>query len=256
MANIIISAKSGSSWTDNELTAFDVQVNTVDAATFFNGAQLSDPTVSPVILANERRPEGPLVKCDRLFFQYLKDAERGEESLVNDFAAFILGMFEYDEPDRFIHRRKDLPFVMCGMDVDARPDVCVMSESEYLLLVQANKRGTNRRDPEPQLIAEAIAAFYQNNLHRKFTGRVQLNSQTISGIVMVGAMPIFYRIPITTELVQCVQAGMHPSQPTIVQRCVPPVPHPDVYGVKGLVPLANRVVVMQCFEAFKAFVGT
>jgi len=80
----------------------------------------------------------------------------GEESLVDDFAAFLLGMFEYGEPDRVIHQRKELSFIMCGTVVDAKPDVCVMSESEYLLLVQKDKRGTNHVDPEPQLIAEAI----------------------------------------------------------------------------------------------------
>jgi len=69
----------------------------------------------------------------------MKDAVRGEESLVNDFAAFILGMFEYDEPERIIHQRKELSFVMCGMTVDAKPDVCVMSASEYLLLVQEDR---------------------------------------------------------------------------------------------------------------------
>jgi hypothetical protein len=71
---------------------------------------------------------------------------------------------------------------------------------------------------------------------------------------MVGVVPVFFRIPITMELVHCVQAGRHPAQPTNVQRCIPPVPNPDAYPEEGLVPLANRVVVMQCFEAFKAFV--
>ena len=143
MANIILSAKSGSSWTDNELTAFSIQVDTVDAATFFSTStnRLSDPavSVSAVILTNERQPQGPLTKVDRLFFRYMKDAETGEESLVDDFAAFVLGMFGYDEPDRVIHRHKELSFIMCGTQVDAKPDLCVMSDSEYLLLVQEDK---------------------------------------------------------------------------------------------------------------------
>jgi hypothetical protein len=48
-------------------------------------------------------------------------------------------MLGYDEPERVIHQRKELSFIMCGMEVDAKPDVCVMSESEYLLLVQEDK---------------------------------------------------------------------------------------------------------------------
>jgi hypothetical protein len=113
MSKIILSAKSGSDWTDNELTAFNIQVDTVDSATFFNTVRLPAPNVSPVILTNEARPQGILPKGDRLFFHYMRDAAKGEESSVDDFAAFILGMFNYDEPDRVIHNRKELSFVMC-----------------------------------------------------------------------------------------------------------------------------------------------
>ena len=66
----------------------------------------------------------------------MKDAVTGEESLVDDFAVFLLSMFEYDEPDRLIHQRKEVSFVMCGTVVAAKPNVCVMTESQYLLLVQ------------------------------------------------------------------------------------------------------------------------
>jgi hypothetical protein len=100
-------------------------------------------------------------------------------------------------------------------------------------------------DPEPQLIAEAIAAFYQNNLRRKLAGRPMMKSQTFPGITMVGVVPIFYRIPITAELVQCVQAG---PEPTIVQRCIPSVPDRDAYPGEGLVPLANRRTY--CYAVF------
>jgi hypothetical protein len=138
MTNVILSAKSGSDWTDNELVGLNIEVNNVPAPTFF-GQGLPNLSVSQVILTNERRPQGPLAKADRLFFRYLKDAETGEESLVDDFAAFILGLFQYDEPEGVIHQRKELSFIMCGSRVDAKPDVCVMSESEYLLLVQEDK---------------------------------------------------------------------------------------------------------------------
>lgn len=116
------------------------------------------------------------------------------------------------------------------------------------------QRGTNHTDPEPQLFAEAIAAFYQNNLRRKLAGRPMVTSQTLPGITMVGAVPLFYRIPVTANLVQCVQAGRYSPEPTIVQRCIPPVPNRDAYPEEGLVPLANRRIVMQCFQAFKVFV--
>ncbi len=81
-----------------------------------------------------------------------------------------------------------------------------------------------------------------------------LDSQIIPGITMVGVVPTFYRIPVTAELVRYVQAGTHSLEKTTVHRCIPPVPNPLSYLDEGLVPLANRVTVMQCFEAFKTFV--
>ena len=71
---------------------------------------------------------------------------------------------------------------------------------------------------------------------------------------MVGIVPIFYHIPITPELIKCVQAGRFLTEPTIVQKCIPPVPDQDAYYKEGLVPLANQCIVIQCFEAFKAYI--
>lgn len=107
---------------------------------------------------------------------------------------------------------------------------------------------------EPRLIAEAIAAFYQNNLRRQAAGRPTVDSQTFPCIIMVDTAPIFYLITFTMELVQCVQVGKCPPRTTIVQRCIPPVPNPGDYSQDGLVPPANRGIVFQCFQAFKAFV--
>ncbi|KAF8881159.1 hypothetical protein CPB84DRAFT_1735260 [Gymnopilus junonius] len=255
VANIILSAKSGRDWTVNELRAFNIQLKTIDAATFFGQALLPVPQVSHVVLSNEKRPTGVLNKTDRLFFRHMQDARNGEESLVNDFAAFILCMFGYDDPDGVIHQRKELSFIMRGSLVEAKPNVCVMSESGYLLLVQEDKRGTHRTNAEPQLIAEAIAVFYQNNLRRDWTGQTQLVSQTIPGIIMVGVVPTFYLITVTADLLTSVISGSYPSEATIVKRCIPPVLNLNSYPEEGIVPLANRVIVMQCFQAFKAFVG-
>ena len=71
---------------------------------------------------------------------------------------------------------------------------------------------------------------------------------------MIGIVPIFYHIPITPELIKCVQAGRFSTEPTIVQKCIPPVPDQDAYYKEGLFPLANWRIVIQCFEAFKAFI--
>lgn len=81
-----------------------------------------------------------------------------------------------------------------------------------------------------------------------------MDSQIIYGILMVGTVPTFYRIPVTATLVRAVRCGWSPGQWTRVQRCVPSVPNQDAYPKEGLVPLINRRIVMQCYEAFKALV--
>ena len=79
-------------------------------------------------------------------------------------------------------------------------------------------------DPEPQLIAESIGAFYQNNLARTSSGLPTLSLKEFPGIAMMGISPISYRIPITQALLEAVETGSYPTNPTIVQRLVPPVP--------------------------------
>ena len=146
MANLVRCAKSGSNWGMNELIAFNIKVNNVNAQTFFGNPNLPQITVSPVILDNLEEPAGSLHKADMDFFAYMEDAMTippGEESFVDDFAAFLLKMMSYDEGRRVIHLWKEMGFEMCGQRVDAKADVCVMERSgtgaKYLLLVQEDK---------------------------------------------------------------------------------------------------------------------
>ena len=71
---------------------------------------------------------------------------------------------------------------------------------------------------------------------------------------MVATAPIFYRIPITQELLFSIVTSQYPAQVTVVQRFIPPVAVPEAYRQEGMVPLENRQVVFQCFEAMKQFV--
>ena len=89
----------------------------MDIASFFNSPELPAAlAVSETILNNQNRPDGPLTKTERQFFQYLKVTEQATsaESAVGDFAAFVLRMLDYDDGDRFICLRKKLLFAMGG----------------------------------------------------------------------------------------------------------------------------------------------
>lgn len=172
MATLIRSTKSGPEWTKNELRGYNITVTPQNVAAFFGNPTLPQPSVHQIILDNEEYPpDGIANKDDRHFFFYMEEAMAippGEESAVGDFTARLLALLGYDvATDRFIRQRKDIPLFMCGGHTHAKPDVCVVDRNLGIpvLLVQEDKRHLEVEvpDPEPQLIAQAIAAFQHNN---------------------------------------------------------------------------------------------
>ncbi|KAF8874855.1 hypothetical protein BD779DRAFT_1565425 [Infundibulicybe gibba] len=261
MATLTRSAKSGSKWAPNDLRAFNIQVVLQDAFSFFNLQELPVPQNIPHAIWNSVTPPpaAQLSKTERLFFGYLEDAVTmppEEESLVKDFVAFLLGMLDYDAGSRIVHTRKEMPFYMCGSRVDAKVDVTVIERDplfQYILLVQEDKRYQTGDDPEPRLIAEAIAAFHQNNRSREISRLPPIESQTFPAITIVGTAATFYKITITQDLLFAVETGQYPTNATVIYRFVPRVPDIGKYPSKGMIPLENRRLVLQCFEAFKQF---
>jgi hypothetical protein len=86
------------------------------------------------------------------------------------------------------------------------------------------------------------------------SGFQRLPAKDICAIVMKHAAPIFYRIHVTTALVDAVAVLAYPQEETTVLRFIPPVPNQQLYSTEGMHPLANRRSVSQCFEAFKAVI--
>ncbi|KAJ7130293.1 hypothetical protein C8R44DRAFT_872111 [Mycena epipterygia] len=256
LLHVTLSARCGGDWTVNELDALNIRIDTLNPTSFF-GAALPAPTVAPILLDNRTRPPGQISKENRLFFRYLRDATSRlplgplTESVVGAFAAFLLKMLDYDEPERVVHQRLEIGFVMCGQKVDATPSVVIMDDEDYILLVQER----HSLDAEPQLIAEAVAAFYENNRRRTDVGLTPVTSKVFAGIVMAGTAPTFYKIPISSELVTAMSSAQYPPTATVVSKLIPPVPDLHRYLNEGMVPLENRRVVFQCLAAFKQFVA-
>src|ERR1700722_2969849 len=100
---------------------------------------------------------------------------------------------------------------LCGeMNRSAQTDVClVQGTSTILPVVQEDKITTNQRDPEAQVIAEAIAAFQHNNRDRERLGETELDSMTIPSIPMIDTRPIFYEIPVTKQLSEAVATAQY-----------------------------------------------
>ncbi|KAF9446364.1 hypothetical protein P691DRAFT_733405 [Macrolepiota fuliginosa MF-IS2] len=249
MAQLIRSAKSGSDWTEYELIAFNIVIQDVDVATFFGAPQLPPTTASPVLLNNVLRPAPAAVisKEDRLFFTYLDGANTDEEAAVDDFTCHILRMLDFDDNNKLIATRRELSFTMCGTRVRAEADIAILDNTQYSLVVQEDKRSTAFDGPEPRLIAAAIAAFVENGYRRLSS----LPQKTFPAITMVGPCPFFYKIPVTEALVNALVTAQYPTQPTIVQRLVPPVPDISSYRRHGMNLLENRGIAFQCFEAMR-----
>jgi hypothetical protein len=248
------SSKSGSDWTEDDLSAFKITFEGQDSATFFGVDPLPHPVNIPAAILTDLSRK--MDTQDRETYRFLGLMEQAMssatlETAVDDFSQNVFRLMRYDDPGFLVRSGVDLTFFMCGEERHAQTDVCVMNNDLILLIVQDDKRLANAANPQAQLVAEAIAAFHQNNILRDKMNLSMLNSTIMAGITMCGTSPVFYKIPITQDLVDCVRMGVEPSIDTKVLRHIPLFPD----GIKeGMVPLGNRLVALKCYDAFKAFV--
>jgi hypothetical protein len=162
----------------------------------------------------------------------------------------------YVPQTRMARTRAYIPLIICGQECHAKTDVCIVDSDDILLLVQEDKRHKEPKDPEPQLIAEAIAAFQTNNRRRThILGQDPIVHKVMPGITLKGTSPIFYKIPITTELAQSIALGFYPHTPTSVYAHLPAIARPARRLSEGMKPLDNRATILACYEAFKRFVN-
>ncbi|KAJ2915618.1 hypothetical protein MD484_g4789, partial [Candolleomyces efflorescens] len=260
MANLIRSAKFGSDWTINELDSYNIRLERQEALEFFGVPVLPDPAVDPELLqhleADEMQQDRNAELINLLDLAMLRSSG---ESAVVDFAVELLKLTGYVRRNRVARTRKDLPLLICGEWRHAKTDVCIVDreQGDILLLVQEDKllEDTEPLDARAQLVAEALAAFTENNASRMSSDLAPLESKVVSGIVMVGTAPTFFKIPITQELVTHVRHGTYPPTATIVNYCFPPVPRPARRRRDGMKPLDNRRQFLSCYQAFKTIVG-
>ncbi|KAM6493592.1 hypothetical protein JOM56_011726 [Amanita muscaria] len=257
MAQLIRSAKPGSDWTENELDAYHITVVSQTKQQFFGVSNL--PRTARPSLVGFMTTEDRQLAADsetRKLLHYLDlalDPKVGQEAAVDNFASKLLEKLGYDDGDRIIFVRRALPLVICGVYSSAQTDICVMDDNEILLLVQEDKRLLSLKDPEPQVIAEAIAAFAVNNKVRvESLSLPPLAAATFPAITMVGTNPIFYKITVTAELSTAVRQGTYPATETSALKYIPALPKRQSLGMR---PLENRVEILACLEAFKQFLG-
>ena len=102
------------------------------------------------------------------------------------------------------------------------------------------------------VLADALAAFTADNERRTHTGLAPIPSKRYIGIGMVRSAPRLYKITITQALLNAVVTCQFPAEETVIERFIPPVPNMDNFFVEGMMPLENRHICFQCFEALRA----
>lgn len=259
MANLLRTAKSGSSWTRSELDAYNITIIEQDAPLFFETARLPQPSVPDDLLRSLELADAEQLDTCRTIaaMELAMRPHPSEESAVDDFAVRLFDLLGYTTRHISLRTRKDIPLLICGEYRHAKTDVCLLANgTDILLLVQEDKRSFEEHgsDPEAQLIAEAIASFQENNKIRRALKIAEQSEALIPGIVMIGSFPTFYKIRVTQELAKAVAHGTFPTERFIVYSHTPVLPRPRRRLSEGMKPLDNRKIILQCYEAFKKFI--
>ena len=159
-----------------------------------------------------------------LLLQYVDLASRadsGQESAIHGFVGEILRTLRYEKRGLLRSCYAILLLINGDPKRSAQTDLCLVHGSSIILLVvQEDKTIVSVRDPEPQVIADAIATFQCNNRIRARLGEPECDSMTIPSITMIGTRPIFYLVPVTRDLSEAVATAQYPLSSTVVKKCV------------------------------------
>ncbi|KAJ6465488.1 hypothetical protein C8R47DRAFT_1235714, partial [Mycena vitilis] len=256
MADIHRSAKSGKQWTQNEIDAYNIHLSSQDATAFFGTTQLPATTVDSEILTVQ---DADAAVSDTAWdLLSLVGCCHAKESSVIDFAVVLLHAVGYVHRPRTITRtRLDLRLVVCGENKVARSDVCIFDRrTDGIVLLVQDKCIGGPIYAYPRLVAAAIATYQAYQTTRVTSGLPRLPGMVRADPIAIvlytdGTSPTFYKVPLTEELVRCVEDGQYPETPTIVAVHNPSLPRPHRRRLEGMKPLDNRIIILECYEAFK-----
>ena len=168
MANLIRSAKSGSDWTLSDLDSYNIELHRENHLAFFGVQALPPPQVDPELMNTTEADD--MVQDRNAELINLLDLAM-TQCAVDDFVVELFKALGYVRRHRVARTRKDLSLLVCGERRHAQTDVCIIDrhQNDIILLVQEDKRveGGENLDARAQLVAEAIAAFTENNMNRE-----------------------------------------------------------------------------------------
>jgi hypothetical protein len=255
------SAKSASNWDEEDLVKYNIRIIvTQNAAAFFGTPDLPEP--NPVVqeimaLNTEDFAQATTAEGSHVLFALHKAMQRSsQESAVDDYSVALLRNCGFAPLGQHIQTKTDQTLGICRENRHAKINIRIVDSNEIIRLVQENKRYTETTHPSAQLIAEAIAAFDANNQRRQELGLPVVESETIPGIAMTWTYPVFYRIPVSVNLLTAVWNGERPDQETVVDSYKPILPEHTVVDqdkllFQGMKPIGNRNTLLSCYEAFR-----
>ncbi|KAL1748446.1 hypothetical protein HDZ31DRAFT_29537 [Schizophyllum fasciatum] len=216
-------------WTTKDLVSYSINMIDVAAADFFKGVSSSifEELIDPLVVNGTLQSPD----LDTTLYRYFKSIPAlpsAPHAVTTEFCRRTLELLNYPDraSDLFIHYA--LPFTCCGKRALAEPDLCLVGPADIVLLVLVHdKRSAHglAQDPEPALVACAIAAFQHNNAVRAAHGAPPLDIMTVPCVAFLGTRPVFYLVPVTLMLSKAAMLGLSPvPNKTEVRRCVTAMP--------------------------------
>jgi hypothetical protein len=156
--------KSGSKWGKSELQKYNITIQRQSPREFFSLIPTELPRVDQVFITRTLATPKLSKSCFQLF-QYLDLASQSNapETAIDNFAHELLCTIGFKEQGIVLRMHHMIPLFMHGEDTSAQTNLCLFHGTQSFLLLHENKMIGSSRDPEPQVIAEAIAAFQFNN---------------------------------------------------------------------------------------------
>jgi len=222
MPRLIRSAKSGSAWEANDLRMYNITASDRSPEEFFLNQNHPHTIDHDILYSPAINPNPNLSPAAARYLRFLQTTIRfpRNEGAVDVFVLNTLTLLNFDGPDITVTQNHIIPLTICGDTARvAQTDVCLMHlPSGVLLVLIESKSATSSANAEPQVIAQAIAAFQSNNRIRKLHGLAVLPTTVIPCITMLGTHPAFYLVPVTEALSTAVIGGRPCDTETDVSR--------------------------------------
>jgi hypothetical protein len=263
MASLARPAKSPDEWTVVDLDAYNI---TILPDELISPYELNEPNVdipldvSPEFLEydfSDKKSKNSIIYQDKLIrciryqdrlIKYIGVILDGEESVINDLAREMLIATGYEGSTGLVRTERSVSFVTSGEHRDVHIGTTISDIDGDIALFLHKNDTHDTRDPEPQIIAKAIAIFQENSkiINRKY--EEPLTSATILCITMVKGFPKFYSIPVLEELSKCVQRSQYPTHSTVVRVCIPQILGKDM---KIWMDPENRKTILRYYDRFR-----